>query len=59
MTVERDLSRLRFLCTRVQKGEVLDNDDMVFILIQQEYLQNVVACIKDCIETIAEREQQR
>jgi len=59
MTVERDLSRLRFLCTRVQKGEVLDNDDMVFILMQQEYLQNVVACIKDCIETISEREQQR
>jgi len=58
MTVERDLSRLRFLTVRVSKGEVLTSEDIDFMMKQCDYLNTVVCSLNETLELLRDREKQ-
>lgn len=56
--IERDLSHCRFLCTRVQKGEMLNTEDIDFLIKQRDYLHEVYLSIIETIEIIRLKEEE-
>lgn len=57
--IEKDLSHLRFLCVRVQKGEMLCSEDVAYVIDQRAYLKTVIESLDECLRTLRKGDEMR
>ena len=57
--IERDLSKLRFLHTRVSRGETLRIEDIDFLIMKKAEIISILHGIDEALDIITKKEEYR